>query len=125
MDQLTISHGGVSFMDFADPKMPKSDTANWNFDDLNIVIINCGGDHCNLTDEYAAIRKEMGEVAAHFGKSVLRDVGKAEFMAGLTCLARSVSGRAILRAIHFFDENERALNAKKALDGRDKKRFLE
>lgn len=125
MDQLTISRGGVSFMDFEDPTLPKSDSAVWKFEDLNIVIINCGGDHCNLTGEYSAIREEMGEVAKYFGKTVLRDVDKKEFFEKMPQLSNALSGRAILRAIHFFDENQRVLDAKSAVEGCDKNRFLD
>lgn len=125
MDQLTISRGGVSFMDFENPNLPKSEKIDWSFDDINIVIINCGGDHCNLTHEYSAIRQEMGEVAKRFGKEVLRDVDKQEFFDNIFSLSQTLSGRAILRAIHFFEENERVLDAKKALENCDKKRFLD
>jgi galactokinase len=125
MDQLTISCGGVSFMDFENPVYPKSEKVVWSFDDINIVIINCGGDHCNLTGEYSAIRQEMGNVAAYFGKKVLREVDKKEFFDAMPKLSTTLSGRAILRAIHFFEENERVLDAKIAVEKCDKKRFLD
>lgn len=125
MDQLTISRGGVSFMDFNNPLNPKSEKSKWDFKDLNIVIINCGGDHCNLTGEYASIRKEMHEVAEIFGKSVLREVDREEFIKSLPSLQKKVSGRAILRSLHYFDENQRTLDALSALRNRDKLKFLD
>ncbi len=124
MDQLTISCGGVSFMDFADVKKPTVKKAPWNMDDLSLVIINCGGDHCNLTGEYAAIRKEMNEIAAFFGKKVLREVDFSVFEENLLLLKEKFSGRAIMRAIHFFKENERVNKAYIALNERDEEGFL-
>lgn len=125
MDQLTISRGGVSFMDFNNPNLPLSTTVEWNFDDLSLVIINCGGDHCNLTGEYAKIREEMHSIAEYFGKSVLRDIDKKEFTAAFNILSRKFSGRAILRALHFFNENERVFTAKKAIESGNKALFFD
>ena len=55
-------------------EIPASESADWRFDDLSLVIINCGGDHCNLTGEYAAIRAEMED---HIGKSMEAIMGRA------------------------------------------------
>lgn len=123
MDQLTIARGGVSYMNFAN-EIPDSENAPWNFDDLSLVIINCGGDHCNLTDEYAAIRYEMNEVAGFFGKKVLAEVEEKDFFAALAELKSKYSGRAVLRSMHFFDENNRVKQAVQALNDNDKDRFL-
>lgn len=124
MDQLTASHGGVSYMDFFDPADPVARSLDWRFDDLKLVIINCGGDHCDLTDEYAAIRSEMNDVSAYFGKNVLRDVKKKEFFAVLPDLKNRYTGRALLRAIHFFEENERVSACYDALVAEDEEKFL-
>lgn len=124
MDQLTASHGGVSFMDFFDPSAPKAKSLEWKFDDVGLVIINCGGDHCDLTDEYAAIRSDMHAVANFFGKEVLREVDKDEFFARLPELKNNFDGRAILRAIHFFEEDDRVNLAYDALAKDDKETFL-
>ncbi len=123
MDQLTISRGGVSFMNFG-TEIPSSESADWKFDDLSLVIINCGGDHCNLTDEYASIRTEMESVAAFFGEKVLGEVDENLFFSSLKSLKEKFSGRAILRAIHFFEENKRVTFAEKAVKERDKESFL-
>lgn len=124
MDQLTISRGGVSYMDFK-KEVPDSTGAPWNFDDLSLVIINCGGDHCDLTDEYAAIRYEMNSVAKYFGKEVLIDVSEKEFYDKLPELKKEFTGRALLRAMHFFDENSRVQNTLNVLSKNDKDSFLE
>lgn len=123
MDQLTISRGGVSYMDFS-TEIPGSKTVNWSFDDLSLVIINCGGDHCNLTGEYAAIRTEMDSVASYFGKKVLGEVNPKAFFDALPSLRNRFPGRALLRALHFFTENARVKAAEKAIDNRDKDAFL-
>ena len=123
LDQLTIARGGISMMDFK-KSFPDSCAAEWHFDDLWLVIINCGGDHCNLTGEYAAIRQEMNEVAGYFGQKVLIDVDKKAFFDNVVALRNKFGGRAVLRAIHFFEENERVEKARKYLAETDKENFL-
>ncbi len=124
MDQLTISRGGVSFMDFADSKMPVSESINWGFSDLELVIINCGGDHCDLTGEYAEIRQDMHNVAELLGAASLRFVSETEFYKTLPKLHKKLGGRAVLRAKHFFDENTRVKKALTAINNNDKAEFL-
>ncbi len=124
MDQLTVAHGGVSFMDFNDPSYPDAKSLDWSFDDVGLIIINCGGDHCNLTDEYAAIRQDMHDIAGYFDEKVLRDVDESEFYAALPDLKNKFDGRAILRAMHFFEENKRVHEAYAALERKDKAAFL-
>lgn len=123
MDQLTISGGGVRFMNFS-TEIPTTESADWAFDDLSLVIINCGGDHCNLTDEYASIRTEMESVASYFRKKVLGEVSPSRFYKKMPSLKGVFPGRAILRAKHFFDENKRVLKTKKAVETKNKKAFL-
>ena len=123
MDQLSISRGNVSFMDFS-TEIPDSATAEWNFDDLSLVIINCGGDHCNLTGEYASIRFEMESIAKFFGKSVLNEVEPEKIYASLPELRKHFPGRALLRALHFIEENERVKKTFNAINNSDKESFL-
>lgn len=118
MDQSAIALGNVSYIDFKDVKSPVVKTLSWDFDDLDIIIVNCGGDHCNLTPNYAAIRSEMEEVAAFFGKKVLREVPEEEFLSSLAELKKAVSGRAILRAFHFYEENDRVDRLAVALENK-------
>jgi galactokinase len=66
----------------------------------------------------------MGAVAAHFGKTVLRDVPEAEFYDAIPAIRASAGGRAILRAIHFYDDNRRASLEAQALSAGDFDRFL-
>lgn len=124
LDQAGISLGGLSYIDFKDPEHPVTGTLTPNFEGYDIVLVNTGGDHSDLTHCYASIRVEMGEVAKCFGKSVLREVDEAEFYASLPALKNKVSGRAILRAIHFYEENKRIDRCLAALEKNDLKSFF-
>ena len=123
MDQLTISRGGVSFMNFK-KKIPTSKSVPWSLKDTSLIIINCGGDHCNLTDEYASIREDMNNISKFFGKKVLASVKESDFYENITALKEKYTGRAILRAMHFFDENKRVKLAVNALNKGKEKKFL-
>lgn len=126
MDQSAIAFGGISHMDFKDPKNPIVNKMDWNYDDLSVLVINCGGDHADLTDEYAAIRSEMEEVAQFFGKNQLRFVDEKLFYNSIADMRKkSISGRAILRAEHYFEENKRVDNIEEAIITGDKASFLE
>ncbi|MBE5762716.1 MAG: galactokinase [Clostridiales bacterium] len=125
LDQSAISIGGVSYIDFKSTKDPKVEKIDWPFNDLAIVITNTGGDHCNLTGEYAAIREEMEAVAKFFHKKVLRKVKEEEFYENISKLREVVSDRAIERAIHYFNENRRVDIAKKALQKGQEKKFID
>lgn len=85
-----------------------------------LCIIDSGADHADLTDEYATIPAEMKEVAHFFGKEYLREVDTKEFYANIKNVREKINNdRAILRAIHFLNENERAQAEVKALENDD------
>ena len=109
MDQTASSVGGMVFIDFADPKAPVVEKLDFDFEsaDHALCIIDCGADHANLTVEYAAIPYELKALCALFDKEVLRDIPKETFFKKLPEIRRQVSDRAILRAIHFYQENKR------------------
>ena len=73
----------------------------------SLCIVDTAGNHADLTNEYAAVPSEMKSVAAYFGKEVLREVDEEQFYAEIPNLRSKVSDRAILRAMHFFTENDR------------------
>ena len=125
MDQSAIALGGVSYIDFKSTTNPKIQTIDWKFDDLAIVLTNTGGDHCDLTSQYADIRVEMEGVAKQFKARKLRKVKESDFYAALDTLQTKVSGRAILRAMHFFDENKRVEVGARAVKGCKEKKFCE
>ena len=115
MDQSAIALGGVSYIDFIDPAAPEVEKLNWEFDDTTVFVVNCGGDHCELTPQYAAIRTEMEEVAAIFGQEKLRFVDAGEFYTSIPAIKDKVSGRALLRAMHYFEENDRVEALREAI----------
>lgn len=123
MDQMASSVGGAVAIDFRSGTVRKI-----NFD-LGAVghalcIIECGAGHENLTDEYAAITREMKRVAGYFGKAVLRDVPENDFYDALPTLRERLGDRAVLRAMHFFDENRRAVSESERLASGDFDGFL-
>ena len=109
MDQMASSVGGLVFIDFNDPKMPVVEKVDYDFahSGYTLCTIDSGADHADLTDEYAAMPIEMKKVAAFFGKEVLREVDEQEFYAKIADVRKQTGDRAVLRAIHFFNENRR------------------
>ena len=118
MDQVACAVGGIVAIDFKDPKAPIINKVDFDIsaEGYNLCIVNTGGNHADLTDDYASVPAEMKSVAAYFGKSVLREVDENEFLANIAALRESVGDRAVLRALHFFGENKRVAAQKAALD---------
>ena len=121
MDQVACAVGGIVAIDFKDPKAPVINKVDFDISaaGYNLCIVNTGGNHADLTDDYASVPAEMKSAAAFFGKSVLREVDEAEFVANLAALREAVGDRAILRALHFFGENKRVATQKAALEAGD------
>ncbi len=113
MDQVACALGQLAAIDFCDTAQPKIESIGLDFASAgySLVITDVHADHADLTDEYAAITREMREVAEFFGADCLRNVDEKEFYASILELRKKVSDRAVLRAIHFFDENRRAILA--------------
>ena len=110
MDQIGCAQGGVVGIDFKDNKNPVLTPIAVDFEKFgyDLVIVDTKGNHADLTGEYAAVPVEMKEVAAFFGKSVLREVDYEEFIDSLPQLRDKIKNdRAILRAFHYFNENLR------------------
>ena len=126
MDQTASSVGNLVFIDFADPANPVVERIDFDFDKAGhaLCIIDSGADHADLTDEYAAIPGELKQLCAFFGKDVLREIPEDEFFAALPRLRHQVSDRAILRAIHFYQENKRVFRQAAALKAGDFAEFL-
>ena len=126
LDQMACSVGGFVSIDFADPQSPVVGKVAFDFASCNhaLCIVDTKGSHSDLTDDYVAVPNEMKQVAAYFGKEVLREVDEKEFYKAIPSLHGKVSDRAILRAMHFFGENSRAIAEADALDRGDLKRFF-
>lgn len=117
MDQMACSVGSIVHIDFKNPAEPIVEKVEFSLDEqgYNLCIVDTKGSHANLTPDYAAIPAEMKEVAALFGKEVLREVEEDEFYAKLPEIYSKVGNRGILRAHHFFKENARVQQEVNAL----------
>ena len=117
MDQVACAVGGIVAIDFADPTAPVIEPLPFDMTaaGYHLCIVNTGGNHADLTDDYAAVPAEMKAVAAHFGKSVLREVTTEQVIAAIPALREKLGDRAILRALHFLSENARVASQKAAL----------
>lgn len=126
MDQTASSVGGMVFIDFHNPDSPVVERIDHDFAAAGhaLCIIDSGADHADLTEEYAAIPGEVKRVSTFFGKEVLRDIPEADFFAALPELRHRVPDRAILRAIHFYQENKRVQRQAQALREGDFDTFL-
>lgn len=118
MDQVACAVGGIVAIDFADPATPVIEALPFDMTaaGYHLCIVHTGGNHADLTDDYAAVPAEMKAVAAHFGKPVLREVTREQVVAAIPALREEVGDRAILRALHFFAENDRVAAQKAALE---------
>lgn len=126
MDQVACAVGGIVAIDFADPKQPTIEQIDFDVTGAgyNLCIVNTGGNHADLTDDYASVPAEMKAVAATFGKAVLRDVNEADVIAKIPELRTAVGDRAVLRALHFYEENRRVAKQKAALRAGDLDAFF-
>ncbi|GHU66713.1 galactokinase [Clostridia bacterium] len=127
MDQMASSVGGLVWIDFRGGDAcvtPVSyDFARKGY---AVVVVNPGGDHADLNDEYAAIPQEMKSVAAVFGQETLRGLRMEQVESSIATLReQGISDRAILRALHYFDENQRVADQARALQRDDLQQFFE
>ncbi len=117
MDQAASSVGGVVAIDFADPAAPAVERVELDLEAQGyaLFVIDSHASHADLTGEYAAVTDELRAVSRHFGQEVLRQVPETEFYAALPQLRREAGDRAVLRAMHFYAEDSRALWEAEAL----------
>ncbi len=125
MDQMASSVGGFVTIDFADTSAPVIESIPFDIAGYDLCIVDTRADHANLTPEYAAIPAEMKAVADFFGKTELRDITKKDIYDNIRTLRKECGDRAVSRAFHFFDENERVLRAAAALRRKDTQAFLD
>ena len=127
MDQTASAVGSMVTIDFADPAAPIIEPIVFDFAACGhaLCIIDTRASHADLTDEYAAVTRELKAVCAHFGKSVLREVPQADFFRELPVLREKCGDRAVLRAIHFYADNDRVPAQVAALKSGDFDTFLE
>ncbi len=127
MDQMACSVGNLVHIDFKNPKKPEVEKLDFNMSEYgySLCITDTKGSHADLTDEYAAVPLEMKKIANHFGKEVLREVRLADVVQSIPQLREKYGDRSVLRALHFFTENERVQKEVNALKWGDMNLFLD
>lgn len=127
MDQMASSVGGMIAIDFADTEHPVVRKVEFDFDALGcaLCIVDTGGNHADLTHEYAAIPQEMRSVATLFHQETLRGISMDDLLQKAGEIRERCGDRALLRAMHFLMENDRVDDIVTALTERDYPRFLE
>ena len=126
MDQTASAVGNLVTIDFFDKDHPVIKPVNFDFSACGhaLCIIDTRASHADLTDEYAAIPNEIKAVAAYFGKEVLTQIDEADFFAAIPALRETCGDRAVLRAVHFYQENARVVEQVAALEKGDFDAFL-
>jgi len=126
MDQTTCAVGGIVTVDFKNPKEPVVKKVNFDFASQNysLLVMDTGGNHADLTDEYASVPREMKSVAKQFNAEVCREIHYDELIHKIKELRPKVGDRAILRAFHFLGDNARVTEQVTALEQGDFQKFL-
>jgi len=126
MDQTASAVGGLVTIDFADKDHPDIRSVRFDFSACGhaLCIIDSRASHADLTDEYAAIPQEMKTVCDHFGKEVLTQVPEEDFYTAIPALREKCGDRAVLRAVHEYQENKRVTAQVAALESGDFDTFL-
>ena len=126
MDQMACSVGSLVYIDFADEKNPIIEKVMYDLSDngYTLCITDTKGSHADLTDEYAAIPKEMKEIASYYKKDYLLGVTMDDILSDMSELRNRFSDRAVLRAMHFIEENRRVKKGVEALKENDIEKFL-
>ncbi len=126
MDQTASAVGNLVTIDFFDKDHPVIQPVQFDFDACGhaLCIIDTRASHADLTDEYAAIPGEIKAVCAHFGKEVLSQIEEKDFYAAIPALRETCGDRAVLRAVHFYQENARVPRQVAALEAGDFQAFL-
>ena len=119
MDQMACAVGGFVYMDFEDPNAALITPIDFSLSaaGYTLCIVNTGGNHADLNEDYASVPLEMKKVAAILGGEVLRGYAEADMINAIPKIREEAGDRAVLRALHFVRENERVLRARDALIG--------
>ena len=127
MDQMACAVGGFVYIDFEDNANPVVESVSFSLADAgySLCIVNTGGSHAGLNEDYASVPAEMKAVAAYLGKDVLRGLTEEDIIKAIPMLRKRSGDRAILRALHFVRENDRVVKAKDALKSGDLDAFYD
>lgn len=126
LDQLACAAGGIITIDFSNIENPELKKVDCDFSELglDLVIVNTGGSHADLSEEYSSIPNEMKSVAKFFGKEVLAEINELDVLEHAKEIRKTCGDRSLLRALHFFAENRRVEKEVAALEAKDKHTFL-
>lgn len=126
MDQMACAVGGIIFIDFKNPLIPDFNKVDFDLDkqNYNLLVLDTGGSHADLTDDYSSIPDEMKSVANLFGVSVLREIDMKLFIEKIPYVRKQLGDRAVLRTLHFIEENTRVEEEVRALESDDFSEFL-
>ena len=127
MDQMACSVGNLVYIDFKTPGKPVVEKVEFDMEQYgySLCITDTKGSHADLTDEYAAVPKEMKLIAEHFGQEVLRGITTQDILKEMGTLRSKYGDRSVLRALHFVNENERVVLEVEALKNGDFEQFLQ
>ena len=113
MDQTACASGGVVAIDFGrisgETGFPQIKNVNLNLSDTGyaLCVVNTGGNHADLTLDYSGIPAEMKAAAAFYRKKTLGELNRETLLSDAVNLKKIIGDRALLRSLHFFDENDR------------------
>lgn len=126
MDQMACAVGNLVAIDFLDPGKPAIRPVAFDFAACGhaLCIVDSRASHADLTDEYTAITRELKALCSYFGKDVLSQVPESEFYAAIPALRPLYGDRAVLRAVHFYQEDKRVPEQVAALEAGDFDQFL-
>ena len=127
MDQMACAADGILAIDFADPAHPKARELKFSFPEhgYHLCLVKCGAGHEDMTEDYAAITRELAAVCACFGKKVLREVPEEAFFRNIADVRQRCGDRAVLRAMHVYAENRRVTEMADSLEHGDMDRYLQ
>ena len=124
MDQIACGYGGVVGIDFKDLTITPI-AVDFREMGYELVVVDTGSTHADLTDDYASIPLEMRQVASYFSKEFLREVTLEQFLDNLPALRKAIdTDRALLRTYHYLSENIRVDALIQALKENSIQRFL-
>jgi len=126
MDEVACATGGIIEIDFYNPKKPIIKKIDFDFlsTGYKLIVVDTEVNHSDLTEDYAAIPKEMRQVAKYFNKEYCSELSLEELLSEIKPLRKKVSDRALLRAIHFLEENKRVDKQVEALCKNNFEEFL-
>ncbi len=124
LDQTAIAFGGLCELDFFDKEKIVVNRIYNALSEYTLILVDTGSDHANLTDEYASIPAEMLAVAKFCGKTRLSDLAEEDFYKNANAIRKELGDRAVLRAIHYYDEMKRVDLLAKSLNSDDYAGFL-